>query len=249
MKYFKIIKGSIIIGVVTSNDFMRYISITDCFIRANEQTGEYVSYNGQFYRSTWMQPIIKQTDYIEVQLINITQEEYNIYKQAIDINEIIENEIYEPTETNEEIYINPIDIASIEFIRASKITEMSNTCHKIIEAGIDLELRNEMRHFSLTTQDQLNLMSLNAMTATQELIPYHADGEACIFYTAEEIQQIVAAATAYKIYHTTYYNALKNYINALETIEDIAAITYGIDIPEEYQTDVLKALLANENNN
>ena len=80
------------------------------------------------------------------------------------------------------------------------------------------------------------------MTQTQSLIPYHADGQECVFYSAEEINEIVDTANAFKIYHTTYYNALKIYINALETIEEISAIEYGVEIPEEYQTDVLKVL-------
>jgi len=80
------------------------------------------------------------------------------------------------------------------------------------------------------------------MAQTQSMIPYHADGETCIFFTAEEISQIVSAATAHKVYHTTYYNALKNYINALETIEDIAAITYGTPIPDEYKSEVLRVI-------
>jgi len=81
-------------------------------------------------------------------------------------------------------------------------------------------------------------MAANGM----ESIPYHADGEICRFYTAEEITTILAQATAFKIYHTTYYNALKNYINSLDSIEDIAAITYGVELPEEYQSEVLKSL-------
>jgi len=80
------------------------------------------------------------------------------------------------------------------------------------------------------------------MAQTQELIPYHADGEACIFYTAEEITNIVAQATAFKIYHTTYHNALKAYVNSLNTVEAIRAVEYGMPIPEEFQTDVLKAI-------
>jgi len=58
------------------------------------------------------------------------------------------------------------------------------------------------------------------------------------------MNEIVATATAFKIYHTTYYNALKGYINALDNLEDIAAVEYGMEIPEEYQSDVLKALQA-----
>ena len=127
-------------------------------------------------------------------------------------------------------------------MKSSKIAEMSSTCRQIIEQGFDLVLRGETHHFSLTTQDQLNLMSLNLMAQTEELIPYHADEEEVTFYTADEIKQIIAAATAHKNYQIAYNNALKAYINALDNIEDIAAITYGTPIPDEYKSDVLMVL-------
>ena len=85
-------------------------------------------------------------------------------------------------------------------------------------------------------------MNLNMLAQTQDLIPYHADGEECIFYTSDEINLIVETATNLKIYQTTYYNSLKNYINALETIEEIAAIEYGIPIPNEYKSDALRMI-------
>lgn len=242
MKYYKMIKDNMIIGAISSDNFMHYSSLTDCYLRADEQTGEYVSYKGKFYRSGWMQPYSQKERYEEVAIVAITIEEYNIYIEAFKVQDEIEEaqEIQpeEPTADPE----NPVDRASIEFIRQSKLSEMSYTCRTTIEAGFDLELRGEMHHFSLDTQDQLNLISLSAMAQTQELIPYHADGEECIFYTAAEINAIVEKATAFKIYHTTYYNALKTYINALNTIESISAITYGTSIPEEYKSDVLRAL-------
>ena len=176
-------------------------------------------------------------------ITEITEEEYAVIMEAIHNNETIDID----DDEEEEPIVPPIEPTideTVEFVRESKIREMSATCRQIIEAGIDLELRGEIHHFSLDTQDQLNLISLSAMAQTQTLIPYHADGEECIFYTNEEIGEIVEAATAYKIYHTTYYNALKHYINALETIADIAAIEYGTEIPEEYKSDVLKALEA-----
>ena len=73
-------------------------------------------------------------------------------------------------------------------------------------------------------------------------VPYHADGELCIFFSAQDMQTIIAAATNHKIYHTTYFNAAKNYINHLEDTETILAFNYGDTLPEEYQTDVLKSL-------
>ena len=169
-------------------------------------------------------------------------EEYNIYAEAIEKNEEI---IVPDTHYSDLTPIEPPaeeESPSVEFIRSSKLNEMSYACRQAIEAGIDLNIRGEMRHFSLTTQDQLNLMSLNAMAQTETGIPYHADGETCIFYTAEELQQIIAAMNSHKNYHTIYYNSLRNYINSLETIEEIAAITYGTSIPSEYKSEALKVI-------
>lgn len=244
MRYFKIIVNNVIIGVITSNDFMRYLPITDCFIRANEQSGEYATYKGKFYRSGWMVPIQQQADYIEAEIINITEEEYNIYQEAFTVHETIAIEEAEEEEEDfaDDPYVDPIGEISIQFIRDTKLMELSRECRRTIEAGFDLELRGEIKHFSLDTQDQLNLMSLGLMAQTQSLIPYHADGEECVFYTNEEINEIVDTANAFKIYHTTYYNSLKVYVNALDTLEAISAVEYGDEIPEQYQTDVLKAL-------
>lgn len=244
MKYYKLIQNNEIIGIATSNDFMEYLQHCDCYSRADENSGEYVSCNGKFYRDDWMQPAQHLSRYENATIISISQAEYEIFRAAIISNQTIpttidddEPETIEPPEN-----IDPVVVSSLEYIRDSKISEMSLQCRKTIEAGVDVELRMETKHFSMDTQDQLNLMSLGVMAQTQELIPYHADGETCIFYTADEINQIVAAATAHKVYHTTYYNALKNYINSLSTIEEIAAITYGTPIPDEYQSEVLKVI-------
>lgn len=238
MKYYKMIDNNTIVGAISSNDFIRYQAFNDCFLFCDETKGEYVAYNGALYRSTWMRPITMLQDYIEVTIVEITEEEYQILRAAIDNNEtiVIDGEDDEPIEEEEEPSIE------LEFVRTSKINEMSMACRRTIEAGFDLALRGEAHHFSLTTQDQLNLISLSAMTQKQNLIPYHADGEECIFYTSDEINLIVETAANLKMYQTTYFNSLKNYINALDTIQAIAAIEYGIPIPDEYKSDALKML-------
>lgn len=76
-------------------------------------------------------------------------------------------------------------------------------------------------------------------------VPYHADGEECRLYTASEFFAIAEAATNFKIYQESYFNSLRIYINAMETIEELDNITYGMEIPEEYQTEVLKQLINN----
>ena len=146
-------------------------------------------------------------EHIVAEITSISEEEYNILKEALEENEEI---IIEPDDGNDEPEIPVIpdqpedpDI-TLEFVRNSKLSEMSRACRETIESGIEIMIRGETKHFSLTTQDQLNLMSLSVMAQTQSLIPYHADGEETDFYTSEEINQIVEAANALKIQHTTY---------------------------------------------
>ena len=242
MKYYKLMQDNAVIGAVSSNNFVRYSNNTRSFKRADEETGEYISYQGQVYRAPWMRPIVKQRDYIAVVALEITEEEYNVYIEAIKKDEEIIEEPDEEIPTPINTWVDPIEAGSVAFIKDAKLREMSATCRQTIESGFDLELRGETQHFSLDTQDQLNLISLSEMAKTQTLIPYHADGEVCTFYTNEEINSIVETATAFKIYHTTYYNALKTYINALETIEEISAITYGVEIPDEYKSEVLRVI-------
>ena len=241
MKYFKLQQDSNIIGVITSNDFISHIADIG-YTRTNEIYGEYVEYNNILYRDSWMQSPHTLLDFIELSILPINENEYISIKKAIENNTIIPPE----QDDDEEPIVppsNPEDPDEVlEFIRSSKLNEMSHICRTTIESGFDLEIRGETKHFSLTAQDQLNLMSVQVMAQTQSLIPYHADGEETDFYTSEEINQIVEAANALKIQHTTYYNSLKTYINSLETIEDISAITYGVEIPDEYKSDVLKVL-------
>lgn len=248
MKYYKLISDDNFIGAVTSNNFVSENSRTHWLLSSNEEYGQFVIYQNNVYRDYWMAPIIDNSliDFTNVKIIEILENEYDIYIEAINNNQPIyddnpnirlQTELTVPEQVDEDATV------SIEFIRTSKTNEMSRTCNQMIEAGFDIELGGKIEHFSLTTQDQLNLISLSSMAANgMEAIPYHADGEICRFYSNAEMQAIVARATAFKIYHTTYFNALKNYINSLDTIEAIAAITYGVELPEAYQSDVLKSL-------
>jgi len=93
--------------------------------------------------------------YTEASFIEITKAEYDIFIAAIHNNEDIDNIIDddEPEEPEEEI-IDPIEQETIEYIRSSKLKEMSNECKKSIENGFSIILSDGgTHHFSLTTQD------------------------------------------------------------------------------------------------
>lgn len=240
MKYYKIIQDNNFIGVACSTDFVRYQKRNHCLVSATEMNGEFVECNGQLYRSTWMPPVPNEfiRSFEQAIIIEINEEEYNIYHQAIERNEKItvdEDEYDIPLPT---IIEDPINSTSIDLIRSLTLDNIKYECRKTIEAGFDWK----DKHYSLTTQDQLNLTDLNMLADVQDEIPYHADGEEVKLYSAAEIKELAAKATKFKIYQTTYYNSLKNYVNSLQTIEEIADITYGMEIPEEYKTEALKSL-------
>lgn len=239
MEYFKIIYNNTIIGVVTSDQFVRYSPVNQCLLYCSKNKGQYVIYNEKLYRDSWMKPISQLDDCIEAEVQKIDEEEYLILYEALKTNEEIEI-IDNDSEQESEPIVEPS--ITVEFVRSSKLNEMSYRCRQTIEEGFDLELQGNIHHFSLTTQDQLNLMNLSTVVQTQTLIPYHADGEEEIFYSSDDIKKIIDEANAFKTYHIAYHNSLKKYINALETIEEISAIEYGTPIPDEYKSEVLMIL-------
>lgn len=245
MNYYKIIKDTSFIGVATSKDFRKYQKKNRILLNCKEKQGQYIQLgDNSFYRDDWMISVSTEAiSYETANIIPIEKEEYDMLYQAIESNEEI---ILEQPESSEEKQpINPIEEITIDFVRTSKIAEMNAFCNKTITKGFDIVLSDgETYHFSLTTQDQLNLITLASMVESGETqIPYHADGEPCKFYSVEDISAIITKATEFKTYHVSYFNSLKTYINSMETTEEIAAVIYGIEIPEEYQSEVLKSLL------
>lgn len=117
--------------------------------------------------------------------------------------------------------------------------EISKACNATIIAGIDIG----ESHYSLTETDQINLST--AMTAIQQgaaSYPYHADGELCRMYSAEEITAIAAAATQHKLYHTTYCNHLFAWIRRCTTQEELKEIYYGAELPEDLAANMAEVL-------
>ena len=138
-------------------------------------------------------------------------------------------------------FITDNDISAVQ---QAKISEMSESCNSVIVNGFDVVLSDGVsHHFSLTEQDQLNLITLQSDVASgAESIPYHIDGELCEYYSVEDITKIISTARSFKMYNITYFNSLKYYISSLTNISEINNIVYGIEIPEEYKSDVLKSL-------
>lgn len=146
--------------------------------------------------------------------------------------------------------ITPLPIpepeVDVEALRAAKLAELSAAGNAAIVAGVEVTLPStgEEEHFALHETDQINLTT--ALTAVEQGAagyPYHADGQLCRLYPAQDILAISQAAIAHKLYHTTYCNHLLVWARRAETAEELGGITYGAELPEDL-ADNLAAVLA-----
>lgn len=247
--FYKVIYDKNVIDVLNGLIYILYQPLNNLYLicGANDSPcGIQSSTQETFYHIDGMSEF-PTSDFKTVKLVEIDEEEYEILKEALGLNEEIiydepEEPDVEPTE-EETIYDN-----TLEMVKNQKIKRMSTICEQNIVNGIDVELSDgNIHHFSLTVQDQLNLTSLFELVKAGETnIPYHADGELCRYYPAGDITMIVNKAKELITYHTTYFNSLQSYISALDSIETIGAIEYGIEIPIEYQSDIWKEINQNE---
>lgn len=128
------------------------------------------------------------------------------------------------------------EITTVEQALSAKLAELSAACNTAINAGAKVTLSADTaEHFSYTIDDQANIseMFLACMMGAQSY-PYHANDESCKSYTAAEVMAIYSTLAMHKTGQLTYHNQLKQYVNTLETVEDILAVTYGQELAETY---------------
>ena len=130
--------------------------------------------------------------------------------------------------------------------QASKKLEISQACEQAIYFGVSVTLADgTTEHFALTEHDQLNLFGKQVQLASGlAQLEYHSDGQPCRYYSAADMQTIITKAMWHVSYHTTYCNAINMWVAGAETVEELQQIYYGVEIPEQYQSDVLKAYIA-----
>ena len=134
---------------------------------------------------------------------------------------------------------------TVEEVKTQKFQEVGEACRQIIHAGVDVILPGgTVEHFSLKEEDQINLFGKQAqLAAGVEQLEYHQDGHPCRYYSADEMTAIITTAIQHVSYHTTYCNSLNMWIAGATTTEELNTIYYGADIPEGYQSEVLKDYL------
>ena len=177
--------------------------------------------NGRIYQYG----IVADKSKIPPECIECTKEEYNVAKNqdsmCIDGSE----------------RVIPVSLLELP-------NKLSNECHSAIISGIDVTLSDgTTEHFSLEETDQINLTTaFNVIQSGATSYPYHADGQICRMYPAEDIIAIGNAATSHKLYHLTYYNHLIQWYKRANDIEELEMITYGAELPEDLAANMMEVL-------
>lgn len=171
---------------------------------------------------------------------------FDIIKDGIIVNRIEANEDFCKSHYSQNGYTYELieEESDSYALRSEKLAEISDACRAAILAGVDVELSDGTTgHFSLEETDQINLTT--AYGAVQDGAagyPYHADGQLCKMYPAADITAISEAATAHKLYHLTYCNHLMAWAKRVETADELAAITYGAELPEDLAANMQEVL-------
>lgn len=129
---------------------------------------------------------------------------------------------------------------NIDYIKELKINFLSSACHNMIENGIDVN----GSHYSLTSNDQIEMIKLESMIKMNPDTPvfYHADGEKCRLFSAEEFLTISTTALGWITYHRTYFNLMKSEINDMTNAHDIIHINYGVPL-NQANLDILHTVM------
>ena len=139
-------------------------------------------------------------------------------------------------------------VPTLEEVKETKIAELNAAQQEVIQNGINVTLSDgNVEHFTLTANDQISLMGLQTMIASgAEQIPWHTSDqtEHCKYYSNADMTLIVTTAMQYVSYHVTYFRDLRIYINSLDDKELVESAAYGMAIPEEYQSDILRDMMA-----
>lgn len=254
MKFYKIIQDDTILGVVDVNNFVRYQSYPSILLRSLIKDAHFVLFKNILYHAGWLHDVSNvPLDYIEADIISISETEYDLLREAlekeddltagpsIEMDNFYNNETVIPTPDIETVPEEP----TTEYIRSVKLLEMKNASQQAITDGFDVVLLDgASHHFSLTPVEQLNILRLKLrMIDGENNLPYHAVGEASQFYSGIDILSIASGMDNHIDYHNVYYNSLENYINNITDNTEISEVTYGMEIPEEYQSEVLKTFL------
>lgn len=139
-------------------------------------------------------------------------------------------------------------VPTLQEVQEKKVRELNDAQQATIAAGVGITLTDGTKEwFTLTSNDQISLMALQSEVASgAEQIPWHTSDQlqGCKYYSNADMKLIISGSMAYVTWHVTYFRDLRIFVRSLQTKSLVEAVTYGMKIPEEYQSEPLKAMIA-----
>jgi len=127
---------------------------------------------------------------------------------------------------------------NIDYVRKHKIIELKEICGQVIENGIEFN----GKQYSAKLEDQISIGTLIQIAKLGGNLPWHANGESCEIFTAQDFLELSDNIMAHVIYHQTYMGGIKKYLNSLEDINLINNFNYGDALTEEIELDIYNNL-------
>ena len=224
----KVIQNHKVIDVIRSPRFIKFLPTGHIATTDKTSADGLVSSDNETIYS-----FQNRTGYAQVSIEEIALEEFNRLKGLLN--------------SDQEVYADDSILANA---KRDKLTQLSNICKNKITSGFSVVLSDgETYSFKLTTEDQLNLMSIEGqLNMGAETFIYHATNQPCRFFSRDDMLKIISTFKRYTLYHTTYFNVAKQYINSLTSIEKVNTFTYGTDVSSVIDDIVIKQILKNGGN-
>lgn len=118
---------------------------------------------------------------------------------------------------------------NIDEVKANKITEMSKETQQNIINGFDLDIDGEIKHFSLESHDQQNIIAICQyldQNEDSEGYLYHADNEELTLYSRENMNLIRDKMIETIMNNISTYHTIKKKITDATSIDEINKISF-----------------------
>jgi hypothetical protein len=222
---YKIIKDNKVIDVVETPCFVKFLTAGHVAITDKTSAQGIVGSDGETVYS-----------FIEVDRPNTT---------VVKIKEITPEEFSSLSELLNSDQEVVLDESALNQVRQTTIKRLSDICNNKIISGFSIVLSDgKTYNFKLTIEDQLNLTSIeNQLNSGIKTFVYHASNQPCRVFMKNDMSKIIRAFRKHVLYHTTYFNIAKQYINTLTDPEKISTFTYGTDVSKLANSQAILQIL------
>lgn len=247
MKYYKILINNKIVSIASELGSRRYQEKYKLILTTTSDKAEFISaLDGKYYTDRWLKQVNPKLslDIIQAEIEYLSEEDYKKLLQAFEKNGEI-NDIITEEEEEEEDFVISEDVLTQVIVKNLKLEELRKSCALAIKQGFSLIINSQERKFPLEITDQLNISRLYQQAINEEtFLPYHSQDGLCENFSKNDIILLYEKMCEHVNYHTLYYNSLRDYVNSLSDDSKISSISYGEEIPEFFQSDALKSLMA-----